>query len=321
MKYLSSSNFDERFLEEIKTDFSSLNEYQSWDYDAIFRLSFNKAQLRKLDFNPKWVIPWGFDIIGRINSQSPGPRKIFEQVISKADEFDRFGITSVEMSFARKDQVATVSPPSVGLSRSLNRSEIRVTLFRDGEEIPEIAREAQEIMEASRLVIPGTGRISSLQVSYHLPALTMEAVELQFLLADRLGSGTTFNHCWDIGISRSDVEMAKLHGFELFNLIADSDLNADEYQIEFALEFTDLRGVNVVRQLSEGEQGYEMPLGTFQFRDEEALVGIHVNANGYRMALHLEEAPSEEEWSHLESVLGCQFDRNPVIGSEEEDDQ
>ncbi len=146
-------------------------------------------------------------------------------------------------------------------------------------------------------------------VTGKLAKIDHAAVKLLMQLVDSLGSGRVFEHHWDASIMGVDQENVNKHGFELYNRVAESGLTADKIQVSFKLQFLDVRGLELVRQLCEGQTGHTIPLGIFRHRKKKAILGVFTDKDGHRFSLTLKDSPTEEEWQHLEAALATTFER------------
>jgi len=145
-----------------------------------------------------------------------------------------------------------------------------------------------------------------------LKELNNDVVPFLLRWTQEMGSGKVFEHYWSVSIMSVETEMVNKHGFELYNLLANSGLTADEITVSLKLKFLDMRGLDVVRQLCEGDTHYTIPLGTFQHRKKRAQVGVYVSKEGYRLALVFKDEPTDEEWAQLESALNTKFERHAL---------
>lgn len=203
-------------------------------------------------------------------------------------------------------------PSTVTLHHSEEGSRLRFT-YRGTEEegVADIALEAQALIAASGLAVEGSYDVSWFSVECKLPSITPEAAQLLFLLVERLGSGKVFGYYWRTSITGVDTENVNKHAFELYDRVVESGLTADKLEVIFRLQFLDLQGLDVVRQLCEGDVRYTIPLGTFRHRKKNATLGVMTAAEGYRLTIGFKEEPTEEEFQQIEAVLGQRFDRKP----------
>jgi hypothetical protein len=294
----------------------NLDRYEPWNHDCTFEVSFARNTISLVHVNPDHLRPYEILAEGRFEPASGKLNDAFKCAATNAGKLSHFGQYNVFMFgsyFERKDKNQTYEfPSSITLVHNRGSNKLKFTYRGEPSDgVPAIAHEAQSIIERSSLALPGSFKANSDSFQCLLSSSASASVDLLFELIDRLGSGKVFSHYWSASMKAVDEENVNKHGFELYNRLAESGLMADEIKVLFKLQFLDMWGLDVVRQLCEGETHYTIPLGTFRHRKKKAILGVFTNKDGHRLSLTLKEAPTEQEWAHLETVLNTKFDRKP----------
>jgi hypothetical protein len=308
-----------RPLPEPTTIGSGLESYLAWDHDCTFELAFPVSRLIPL-VAVEGALPFEVDISGRTPCAIGDIERSLFLASTSASQLGRFGAFSFGIIFQRKgtNQVSPsasylhyVSYPDravFGLSYRGSGSEVT----EEGLQVAEVVRSAGlPIKVEDRSIIHTQGlkcSLSSFELDCDLHEVPSNAHEQADTIIRSLAS-EVYECSWYASIV--DTDKARTYGFELYNRVAASGLTADEIKVLFKLQFLDMRGLDVVRQLCEGQTHYTIPMGTFRHRKKKAILGVFTNKDGHRLSLTLKEAPTEQEWAHLETVLNTKFDRKP----------
>lgn len=286
--------------------------YQTWNHDCMFEVDFKRTNLPLLSFPESWIVPYEVVVSGLLG-KSASIESVFDVAASSSSALGEFGVFFFGTYFERKDKSQNFKDSSsVLLTRSSEDVSIEFT-YRgsQGGDIEGIALEAKKIMLGSGLMDDDDIDLSWWSVTGKLAKIDHAAAKLLVQLVGSLGSGRVFEHHWDASIMGVDPENVNKHGFELYNRVAESGLTADKIQANFKLQFLDMRGLGVVRQLCQGKTNYMIPLGTFRHRKKKAILGVFTNKDGHRLSLTMKDTPTEEEWQHLENTLATTFERKP----------
>ena len=295
-----------------------LDRFIPWDHNCTFELAFPKRDLRSLDYDRHLVLPFEVGLSGASN-HSESAAGILYTAAANATRLSEFGVFFFGTSLERKDRRQTPDQPSsveiVKRGKGVETGEgVELVFTYCGSQavgVESTAEEAKQIMLGSGLVTESDIKVSWWSVRARLEKVDSLAVQVLSELVQRLGSGKIFHHYWDASLVGMEDEIVNKHGFDLYNRVAESGLTADEIKVLFKLQFLDMRGLNVVRQLCEGDTHYTIPLGTFRHRKKRATVGVFTSAEGYRLALDFKETPTQDEFRQIEAVLGQSVDRNP----------
>lgn len=314
MQFLSNNRQTLEDLPSLASEWN-LDRYLPWNHDCLFELDFTKSQVEALGEESCHLLPYRVTIEGVIKPTS-NVLPVFEIAAAHAHELSQFGeynVFSFGSSFERRGAKQTKNQAST-VKIHTNMGEAKIDFIHRGEEgepLSEAAVMAKEILISSPVVVSSTIQANWWAVRSKLPSVNNEAFQLLHGMVQTLGSGQVYEHSWSASIMGVHEEDVNKHGFELYNRVTQSGLTADKIQVTFMLQFLDIRGLEVVRRLCEGETNYTVPIGNFRHRKKKAILGVFTNKDGHRLSLTLKDSPTEEEWQHLETTLTTTFERKP----------